>query len=720
MIDSFIKAVPIWGDGLEKEKNTTLGLYKKIIASEKDALLRVATSGFYRVFVNGKFAYFGPARCTHGYFRVDQIPIELNVGENHIAIQVVNYYVNSFYYICQKGFIQAELISNGEALAATGGREDSFELVQLNERIKKVQRYSYQRPFAEAYNFKKGCNDWIFGEFGDNTKKICAVITEEKELIERKIPLNKFPKVLPASLVSKGEVFLGKKPNFYKKDRSLEFINVPDKGNLQGYYESDLQVHLSDEVQEFPVRNNCTVNAPYCNLTRLKASQFEILSFPVEKTGFITVDIECLSSGTLYFLFDEILSDNGDVDPLRMECCNAVKIIAEKGKYHFMSAEPYGFKYLKGLCADGEFVLKNLSITEAVCPKQLVNLYQSEDADLNQILTAARENFIQNSFDLFTDCPTRERAGWLCDSYFLGMAEYEFTGENVIEKNFLENYLIADNFKNIPQGMVPMCYPSDQESYGFIPNWAMWLILEIEIFAERDMENRKLIEAYKDRIYSIIDWFADFENSDGLLEKLPGWVFVEWSKANDFVQDINFPSNMLYARTLEAVSKMYNDEKLAFKAKTLKVLVERRSFNGEFFTDNNVYVDGEQKNTNNCTETCQYYAFFTGIATPERYPELWNRLTRDFGPDRSKSGAYPQIYPSNAFIGNILRLMLLEKYGYFDMLLQEIKGYYLYMAQTTGTLWEHIDTHASCNHGFASYIACLIRAAEQGLKKDNI
>ncbi|MFR4025840.1 MAG: hypothetical protein ACLTZY_09220 [Alistipes indistinctus] len=30
-----------------------------------------------------------------------------------------------------------------------------------------------------------------------------------------------------------------------------------------------------------------------------------------------------------------------------------------------------------------------------------------------------------------------------------------------------------------------------------------------------------------------------YENEDELLENLGKWVFVEWSKANDFVQDVN-------------------------------------------------------------------------------------------------------------------------------------------------------------------------------------
>ena len=55
------------------------------------------------------------------------------------------------------------------------------------------------------------------------------------------------------------------------------------------------------------------------------------------------------------------------------------------------------------------------------------------------------------------------------------------------------------------------------------------------------------MDALRDRVLKLFEYFQAYENSDGLLEKLPGWVFVEWSKANEFVQDVNYPSNMLYA-----------------------------------------------------------------------------------------------------------------------------------------------------------------------------
>jgi hypothetical protein len=258
-----------------------------------------------------------------------------------------------------------------------------------------------------------------------------------------------------------------------------------------------------------------------------------------------------------------------------------------------------------------------------------------------------------------------------------------------------------------------MCYPSDHGSGVYIPNWAMWLVLELEEYYFDRGGDRDFVMAFKDKIYKLIRFFEDFENSDGLLEKLKSWVFVEWSMANKLVQDISFPSNMIYVRMLEAAGRLYDDAALVEKSAKLKDVIRQRSFDGTFFVDNEVYKDGVLVSSGERTETCQYYAFFTGVATPETYPELWKKLVEEFGPDRAEKGLYPQIYPSNAFIGNYLRLILLQEQGLNEQVLSECKGYFYYMAQRTGTLWEYISDHASCNHGFASYAACLIQNAEK-------
>ncbi len=706
----FIAAVPVWEKGTETEKNITIGIHTRIRTSAKYVTLRVATSGFYRVFVDGEFVFYGPTRCAHGFFRVDEIPLTIYNSTAHIAIEVVNYYVNAFGYIRQAGFIQAEVVKGERVFAATG--TNKFAAFRLNERVQKVQRYSYQRPFAESYIMSPDYSVWRIGKASTTAESIEMEMTMSKKLVERRIPLNKFPMSTVVLRESRGKIKSGIKPKSYIKDRSLTGILNKEHGSIEGFFEDELSQHLSDEIQELSVIQLSTDAAPYTESSYLNEGDFEVLSLACEKTGFITLNINCYKAGVLYLLFDEILLKNGDLDPLRMECCNAVRLELGVGKYSFKTMEPYGFKYIKPVCVNGVFELKNIAVQELICPQEFCGEYNGNDQKLAKIFNAAKETFMQNSSDLLMDCPTRERAAWLCDSFFTARVEWEFTKSNVIETNFLENYLLPDEFPCIPKGMVPMCYPADHSDGNFIPNWAMWLVLQLADRLRR-VGDRDFIEAFRARVYDLLNWFSKYENADGLLEKLPGWVFLEWSKANDFVYDINFPSNMLYAMMLEEVAYMYDETELYKKAAKLKELIRLRSFDGTFFCDNEIYKNGVLVSSGERTETCQYYAFFTGVATPEMYPELWNTLIKDFGPQRKQNGVYKDIYPANAFIGNFLRLMLLEKAGLYKQLESEIKGYFSYMAEHTGTLWEHISTTASCNHGFASYVSHFINEVEK-------
>jgi alpha-L-rhamnosidase len=231
----------------------------------------------------------------------------------------------------------------------------------------------------------------------------------------------------------------------------------------------------------------------------------------------------------------------------------------------------------------------------------------------------------------------------------------------------------------------------------------MWYLLELREYEKRTKDGA-LVSAAEGKMRALCAYFEKYENSDGLLEGLDGWVFVEWSMCNKLVQDVNYPSNMLYCMFLKTMYELYGDEKYLKKASSLRELIRQRSRMGLFFCDNSVRRDGVLTLSGECTETCQYYAFFTGVATPEEDSELWQTMVRDFGPGRAESGLWANIHPSNAFIGNYLRLELLAKNKIYDKLEADIRGYFDYMAKRTGTLWEHTNVNASCNHGFASHV----------------
>ena len=354
---------------------------------------------------------------------------------------------------------------------------------------------------------------------------------------------------------------------------------------------------------------------------------------------------------------------------------------------------------LEGDCEIGDCYLREL-----VNPEASRASFAASDERFNRIFEAARETFRQNATDVFMDCPSRERAGWLCDSFFTARVAADLCGNTTVEKTFLENFQQPEKFAHLPDGMLPMCYPSDHANGQFIPNWAMWFVVELEEYAARSGD-RTLVESLRPRVLKLLDFLKEYENTDGLLEKLPSWVFVEWSKANSFVQDVNYPSSMLYAGVLDAASHLYTLPELAAKAGRVRETIRRQSFDGHFFVDNALRKNGKLEVTTNRTEVCQYFAFFFDVATPETHAELWQTLATDFGPQRKQTKAHPEIHPANAFIGNQLRFELLSKYQRNQQVLDEAIGYWLYMVERTGTLWENDTPQASCNHGFASHAA---------------
>ena len=143
---------------------------------------------------------------------------------------------------------------------------------------------------------------------------------------------------------------------------------------------------------------------------------------------------------------------------------------------------------------------------------------------------------------------------------------------------------------------------------------------------------------------------------------------------------------MLFALTLDRVGDLYSDGALKGRANRMRYSIVKLSFNGRFFVDNAVRLNGKLAQCkDHLSETCQYYALFSGICPSGDFERT---MIEEFGPLRTDK--YPEVSRSNMFIGNYLRFFILSK-----------KKEYNRMADKTGTLWEKDAPSASCNHGFA-------------------
>lgn len=702
----FVTAKPIWPKGMEKTLNCAVGFQATFTASRSaDLQLRLTGSSVYRLFLNGEFIGYGPARGPLGFHRIDEWPLGkgLRNGRNVLYIEVIAYNVNSYYLVDQPGFLQAEVVADGKVLASTGGAGSPFRARLMDERVQKMQRYSFQRPFLEMYRLNPDFDQCRVQPDAPFQEVKCTA-TEAKRYLPRRVPFPTFSK-RPAR-VSPAAGRLEQQPPVGKvwQDRALTDIGP----RLGGFPQSELSIIPSLEMQRY--RSVLTETTPCAfepgQSIALDENGFRIFDLGVNLTGFVGARVHCDEPTQLWFLFDEILVEN-DVDFKRMSCVNIIPYELAPGDYQLENAEPYTMRYIKAVVLKGSCTLADLYLREFVNPEAHLAQFSCSDRHLNRLFEAARETFRQNAVDLFTDCPGRERSGWLCDSYFTSRVAMDLCGNTAVEKNFLENFLLATHFPGLPEGMLPMCYPADHPDSNFIPNWALWFVVQLEEYQARSGD-RALVQALQPRVDSLFSYLAKLKNSDGLLEKLPAWVFVEWSKANSFVQDVNYPSNMLYAGALDVAGRLYGRSDYSQQAVAVRETIRRQSFDGEFFVDNAVRGPDGLTVTRNRSEACQYYAFYFGVATPESHAGLWQKLVKEFGPKRKETNAYPDVHPANTFIGDYLRLELLSRAGLVRQILSESKDFFLYMAERTGTLWENRGTNASTNHGFASHIAHIL------------
>ena len=249
----FLSAQPIWPIGQQLEKNITIGFKGKFVAKDASkAMLKIAGSSLYRIFLNGKFIDHGPARAAHGYYRVDELDLtdELIEGTNILAIEVAGYNVNSYYLLDQASFLQAEIVSDGNTLLASGSDKNDFIATPIVERIQKVPRYSFQRPFIECYNLAAGAFDWRTDSESPSVILDCER-AGPKNVLPRGVKYSDFNVISPAQIHSEGKMQTGQKVKQYWKDRAV--TNIGEK--LGGFKEKELELNPVIKLQEMKSKN---------------------------------------------------------------------------------------------------------------------------------------------------------------------------------------------------------------------------------------------------------------------------------------------------------------------------------------------------------------------------------------------------------------------------------------------------------------------------------
>lgn len=679
----------------------------------KSYYILLTGSTYYKVYLNGIFLAYGPARSAHGYMRCDRIKLPVKQGKNRLAIEVAGYNCPSYYSIPVRSFVCAEVLCENNVIAYTGKDFCGIRLDTMRNTV--CHKFSLQRPFGEIWHFDSNTALYNFKTSDSLKYDRVAEVSLTEDFIERDVFYPDYKITEASRFTESGRI--------EKRDAShIKELPLYSKISIlkASYAVNDMPEFVPCELYGDFIPDNM-------ERTSIKDNEYIIYSLPSVKSGFIKNKIKALADSEVYVFFAEHNYPNGMIFEAIGKTCSIVKYSLAKSDipYELESFEPYSLKYIGIAVTKGEISFEKPSLRGYSYPEEKVHATElfCEDSELSDIFESARRTFCESNLDIYMDCPGRERGGWLCDSYFSAKAEYFFAEKNTVEKAFLENFLMAKEFPCLPDGMLPMVYPSEVTANdgGFIPQWAMWYVVELgEYIAERSCDEAK---KYKELCYNLLSWFEQYENSDGLLEGLDGWNFIEWSKANDWVTGLNYPTNMLYCGMLRKMALIFQDESLDTRAERIRNLIIGQSFDGEFFHDHAERdKNGKLILLDDISETNQYYAMFFGIAdkSDSRFAEFYKKMIYSFGPNRNAAIEYPNIAPSAPFIGNYLRLFVLLENKKFDILANNIRRYFGYMAKETGTLWEFPTLSrvgGSLCHGFASVAAMFTAYSLSGITR---
>ncbi|MCM8816293.1 MAG: glycoside hydrolase family 78 protein [Candidatus Omnitrophica bacterium] len=538
--------------------------FRKKFFSEKQtiALVHCCADSRYRLWVNGKYIGFGPARgkATSPYY--DTHRVQIKNGENVIAFFVQHYFKPSKLYES----VEPGLICQVEA----GGKV----LLETDKTWKAKEAVAYSPVsgifFPECFDARIEEQNWYMPEFDDRSwenviEKIKTELAQPDELIPRPIPLIREKKIIPEKILRLYRCQVENNQDFLDKEKIAETL-----------WYAKIE---SEEVKTSPQINApCGWKSFSLNLEPNTAVCF-IVDFGFETLAFIEFSIQGNSGTIVDFAHSECLWNNRVATMWQSPSLKQPgRIILKDGKTIYKTNQPHGFRYMVVRVFNQKEEPINLSIDsiaayEAIYPVKKQGSFESSDNLLNQIyeLSARTVNLCME--DSYTDCPWRERSQWIGDMQPECLFNYYCFGAYELSKKAV----LEITSSNTEEGWIPGVAPGLFKSN--LPTWGMRIpviVWEYYLFTE-DFETLK--KAY-DGVKKQMDWLLAHTEKNGFFDLKCGWNFVDWTRLDDRHADGAvqgwFYESLIYA---EKIAKEMGDLQSAkvYKkhAEILKKSIER-------------------------------------------------------------------------------------------------------------------------------------------------
>src|SRR6267154_3238914 len=175
--------------------------------------------------------------------------------------------------------------------------------------------------------------------------------------------------------------------------------------------------------------------------------------------------------------------------------------------------------------------------------------FESDDSSLARIWEIGWRTARLDAHDTYMDTPYWERLQYVGDTRIQALISYTVAGDDRLARQAIQ----AINDSRIPDGITQSRYPSSLPQY--IPTFSLlWVGMVHDFWLYRN--DADFVRAQLGGTRAVLDWFLRHQRPDGLLQKLPWWVFVDWSEdfqAGEPPQDADGGSSIITLQFIEVL-----------------------------------------------------------------------------------------------------------------------------------------------------------------------
>ena len=331
-----------------------------------------------------------------------------------------------------------------------------------------------------------------------------------------------------------------------------------------------------------------------------------------------------------------------------------------------------------------------------------IGSFESSDPQLNRLYQATHWAYRGSFVGLPTDCPHREKNGWLGDAHLAA----EFGLMNFDATKAYEQWLLAIADAQRPSGQLPGIVPTSGWGYnwGSGPAWDCAFLL-IPWYIYLYTGSLSAIERHFEQMKRYLDYCAQMASGHILKFGLGDWCHVEPKR----MAPAELTSTAYYHVAATLVSRFAGllgreEDKESYASLAAKI---RSAFNATFYRGNGVYADGQQ--------TAQACALFQNLVDSSETAAVVERLVQ--------SVMEHECRPDFGILGAKYVPRALAEHGHaplaYKLIMQQAyPGWMHWLSQGATTLWEDWHGESSQNHVMFGDVAAWMMQYVAGLAPD--